>query len=90
MRRRFPIWDCSEDKNIIWKYNVPEEQECYEAAVDLVASGCDLVISNSYGHQTFMVQAAAEYPDVQFVSMTGDFAAILRPGQYEECVYQYL
>lgn len=66
----------SEDKNIIWKYNVPEEQECYEAAVDLVASGCDLVISNSYGHQTFMVQAAAEYPDVQFVSMTGDFAAI--------------
>ena len=39
----------SEDKNIIWKYNVPEEQECYEAAVDLVASGCDLVISNSYG-----------------------------------------
>ena len=54
----------SEDKNIIWKYNVPEEQECYEAAVDLVASGCDLVISNSYGHQTFMVQAAAEYPDV--------------------------
>ena len=23
-----------------------------------------------------MVQAAAEYPDVQFVAMTGDFAAI--------------
>ena len=66
----------SEDDNIIWKYNVPEEQECYEAAVDLVASGCDLVISNSYGHQTYMVQAASEYPDVQFVAMTGDFAAI--------------
>lgn len=66
----------SENDNVIWKYNVPEEQECYEAAVDLVASGCDLIISNSYGHQTYMVQAASEYPDVQFVAMTGDFAAI--------------
>ena len=66
----------TEEENVIWKYNVPEEQQCYEAAVDLVASGCDLIISNSYGHQTYMVQAAAEYPDVQFVAMTGDFAAI--------------
>ena len=66
----------SEEENIIWKYNVPEEQECYEAAVDLAASGCDLIISNSYGHQTFMLQAAMDNPQIQFVSMTGDFAAI--------------
>lgn len=64
------------DDQIIWKYKVPESQECYEAAVDLVGQGCSLIISNSYGHQTFMVQAAQEYPDVTFVSMTGDFAAI--------------
>ena len=62
--------------NIIWKYKVPEDSSCYEAAVDLVGQGCSIVVSNSYGHQTFMVQAAMDYPDVTFVSMTGDFAAI--------------
>ena len=65
-----------EDSQIIWKYKVPEDSSCYDQAVDLVGQGCSLIISNSYGHQTYMVQAAMEYPDVTFVSMTGDFAAI--------------
>lgn len=64
------------DGNIIWKYKIPEGSEAYDAAVDLVGQGCSLIISNSYGQQTYMVQAAEEYPDVTFVSMTGDFAAI--------------
>ena len=61
---------------IIMKYNVPESSDCYDAAIDLYGQGCDLIISNSYGHQTYMVMAAEEVPDVTFVSMTGDFAAI--------------
>lgn len=61
---------------IIWKYKVEENSSCYEAAVDMVGSGCKLIFSNSYGHQTFMAQAAEEYQDVTFVSMTGDFAAV--------------
>lgn len=65
-----------DDSQIIWKYKVPEDSSCYDAAVDLVGQGCQLVISNSYGHQTYMVQAAMEYPDTTFISMTGDFAAI--------------
>ena len=65
-----------DDSQIIWKYKVPEDSSCYDSAVDLVGQGCSLIISNSYGHQTYMVQAAMEYPDVTFVSMTGDFAAI--------------
>lgn len=64
------------DDQIVWKYKVAEDSSCYEAAVDLYGQGCNLIISNSYGHQTFMVQAAADYPDATFVSMTGDFAAI--------------
>lgn len=64
------------ESNIIWKYKVPESADCYDAAVDLVGQGCSLIVSNSYGHQTYMVQAAQEYPDVTFVSMTGDFAAL--------------
>ena len=64
------------DNQIIWKYKVPEDSACKEAAEDLVASGCNYIFSNSYGHQTLMVEAAQEFPDVTFVSMTGDFAAI--------------
>lgn len=64
------------DKNIIWKYKVEENSSCYDAAADLVSKGCTLIFANSYGHQTFMVQAAEEFKDVTFVSMTGDFAAI--------------
>ncbi len=63
-------------ENIIWKEKVPDTDECYTAATELVASGCNLVISNSYGHQDYMVQAAEENPDVTFVAMTGDYAAI--------------
>ena len=65
-----------DDSQVIWKYKVPEDQTCYDSAVDLVGQGCSMVVANSYGHQTFMAQAAQEYPDVTFVSMTGDFAAI--------------
>lgn len=64
------------DNQIIWKYKIREDSSCADAATDLVSSGCNLVISNSYGHQTFMVEVAKEYPEVTFISMTGDFAAI--------------
>lgn len=61
---------------IIWKYTISEDASCKEAALDLVDSGCSVIFSNSYGHQSYMQEAAAEEPDVQFVSMTGDTAAI--------------
>lgn len=61
-------------EQIIWKYNVGEDASCYEAAADLADSGCNVIFSNSYGHQTHMQQAAAEFPEVQFVAMTGDTA----------------
>ena len=64
------------DSQIIWKYKIEENSTCLDAATDLVGQGCSVIISNSYGHQTYMVQAAEQYPDVTFVSMTGDFAAI--------------
>ncbi|MEE0800109.1 MAG: BMP family ABC transporter substrate-binding protein [Gemmiger sp.] len=64
------------DDQIVWKYKVPESAECSDAAEDLVGQGCNLIISNSYGHQSYVVEVAERYPDVTFVSMTGDFAAL--------------
>lgn len=64
------------DSQIIWKYKVKEDDSAAKAAQDLVAQGCSVIFSNSYGHQNYMEQVAGEYPDVTFVSMTGDYAAI--------------
>ena len=63
------------DDQIVWKYKIPEGGKTADAAEDLVGQGCNLIISNSYGHQSYMALAAEEYPDVTFVAMTGDFAA---------------
>ena len=62
------------ESNIVWKYSIGEDETCYDACVDCVDQGCQIVITNSYGHQSFCLQAAEEYPDVQFVAMTGDTA----------------
>lgn len=64
------------DSQIIWKYKVEENDDCAKAAQDLVAQGCSVIFSNSYGHQNYIEQVAKDYPNVTFVSMTGDYAAI--------------
>ena len=51
--------------------NIPEGQECYETAADLADNGCNLIFADSFGHEDFMIQAAKEYPDVQFCHATG-------------------
>lgn len=63
------------DDNILIKWNIPESEECYEAACELADEGCDIIFANSYGHEDYMMQAAEEYPDVQFCHATGDKAA---------------
>ncbi|MDO5112034.1 MAG: BMP family ABC transporter substrate-binding protein [Clostridia bacterium] len=64
------------DDQIIYKYNIEETEMCYDTAVDLAEQGCNIIFSDSYGHQSHMMQAAAEYPDVFFVACTGDTAAL--------------
>ncbi len=63
------------DDQIIWKYNIAEDETCYDTATDLVEQGCAYIISDSFGHQSYMQQAADENPDVTFISMTGVNAA---------------
>jgi len=63
------------ESQLVMKYNIPEDETCYDTAVDLAEDGCDIVISNSYGHQSYIMEAAAEYPDIIFVAATGDTAA---------------
>ena len=60
----------SEDNYMI-KTNIPEGQECYDTAADLVDAGCNIIFADSFGHEDFMIQAAKEFPDVQFCHATG-------------------
>ena len=53
------------------KVGIPEGQECYEAAMDLVDEGCNIVFADSFGHEDYMIQAAMECPDVEFCHATG-------------------
>ena len=55
----------------IFKTNIPEGQECYDAACELVDQGCGYVFADSFGHEDYMIEAAKEYPDVQFCHATG-------------------
>ncbi|NLD20002.1 MAG: BMP family ABC transporter substrate-binding protein [Clostridiales bacterium] len=53
------------------KTNIPEGQECYEAAAELADAGCGIVFADSFGHEDYMIQAAKEFTDVQFCHSTG-------------------
>ena len=55
----------------VMKTNIPEGQECYDAAAELVDAGCNVVFADSFGHESFMIQAAKEFPEVQFCHATG-------------------
>ena len=59
------------DAQVVVKTNIPEGNECYVAAKDLVDQGCKIVFANSFGHEDFMIQAAKEFPNVQFCHATG-------------------
>ena len=55
----------------IFRTNIPESEECYEAACELADEGCDIIFADSFGHEDFMIQAAKEFPDVIFCHSTG-------------------
>ena len=59
------------DDQVVIKTNIKEDEGCYDAAVDLAEQGCNIVIANSFGHESYILQAAADYPDVQFCHATG-------------------
>ena len=55
----------------LFKTNIPEGNECYEAAADLVDQGCNIIFADSFGHEDYLIKAAKEFTDVQFCHATG-------------------
>ena len=59
------------EENYVIKTNVPEGQECYNTAAELADAGCNIIFADSFGHEDYMIQAAKEFPEVQFCHSTG-------------------
>lgn len=64
----------SKNVRVIIKTGIPESDACYNAAADLVDQGCDVIFADSFGHETYIMQAAREFPDVEFAHATGTYA----------------
>ncbi len=57
---------------MVQKTQIPESNACYDAAVELIdVDGCDIIFADSFGHESFLMKAAKEYPDVEFCHATG-------------------
>ncbi|MBQ4641793.1 MAG: BMP family ABC transporter substrate-binding protein [Oscillospiraceae bacterium] len=57
---------------MVQKTQIPESKACYDAAVELIeVEGCNIIFADSFGHESFLMEAAAKYPNVQFCHATG-------------------
>ena len=56
------------------KSDVPEGEECYNAAKEFAESGCKGIFADSFGHEEYILRAAKEYPKIQFAHATGTLA----------------
>ena len=65
------------ESNYYLRTNIPEGQECYDAAAELADLGCSYIFADSFGHEDYMIQAAREFPEVQFAHATGTQAHTL-------------
>ena len=59
------------DSQVIIKTGIDESNECYETAKELAEAGCKMIFADSFGHESYMIQAAKEYTNVQFCHATG-------------------
>ena len=50
--------------------DIPEDTACYDQAADL-AESYDLIFADSFGHESHMIKAAQEFPEVEFCHATG-------------------
>ena len=51
--------------------DIPEGKECYDEAANFADEGYDVIFADSFGHEAYMIDAAKEFPKVQFCHATG-------------------
>ncbi len=60
-------------KNVtpVIKTNIPEDETCKTSAINLAEDGCKLIFADSFSHESYLREAAASYPNIQFCHATG-------------------
>lgn len=61
---------------LVIKVNIAEDDTCTQAAEELAEDGCDVVFADSFGHETYIMAVAEDYPDVEFCHATGTHSLI--------------
>ena len=56
---------------MIFKWNVEEGPACQDTAEEMADAGCNIVFADSFGHEPYMIEAAKNFPNVQFCHATG-------------------
>ncbi|MBR4767060.1 MAG: BMP family ABC transporter substrate-binding protein [Clostridia bacterium] len=62
------------DDQVLIKTNIGEDDSCLTTAEELVDEGCNVIFADSFGHETYIMEAAQNNPDVQFCHATGTHA----------------
>ena len=62
------------DDQVVIVRNIPESEACAETARDLVDEGCSIIFADSFGHESFLLEVAKEFPEVEFAHATGTMA----------------
>ena len=60
-----------EDHQITILENVADDSTGADASSELISNGCNVIIGNSFGFQTYMYEAAAQHPEVLFCHYSG-------------------
>ena len=63
--------------------DIPEGTECYNEAANFADEGYDVIFADSFGHESHMLKAAKEFPEVQFCHATGTNAHTANVANYQ-------
>ena len=64
--------------NVEWVYKtqILEDSGCEDANIELADAGCQIIINNSYGFESYMLKVAPDYPEIEFISCTNQASAV--------------
>ena len=59
------------NEQVLVRTGINEDNACLETAREMVSNGCNVIFADSFGHEDYMIQAARQFPNVQFHHATG-------------------
>ena len=71
-----------DDSQIIEKTLIGEDEGCYDAAADLADQGCQIIFANSFGHETYILEAG----NIRRFSSVMQQEHRLHPADFPTCI----